>query len=42
MEKYAIVEIPTKKKMICDTESINMWLEVDEAYHFASFSNITS
>ena len=26
MEKYAIAEISTKKKIICDTESINMWI----------------
>ena len=25
-EKYAIVEISTEKKIICDTESINMWI----------------
>ena len=25
-EKYAIVEISTKKKIICDTKSINMWI----------------
>ena len=24
-KKYATVEIFTKKKIICDTESINMW-----------------
>ena len=41
-EKYAIVEISTKKKIICDTESINMWISADEAYHFTDFSNITS
>ena len=26
MKKYAIVEISTKKKIICDTEAINMWI----------------
>ena len=26
MKKYAIVEISTEKKIICDTESINMWI----------------
>ena len=26
MIKYAIVEISTKKKIICDTESIIMWI----------------
>ena len=23
---YAVVEIPAKKKIICDTELINMWI----------------
>ena len=40
MKKYAIVEISTKKKIICDTESINMWISADEAYRFTNFSNI--
>ena len=26
MKKYAIVEISTEKKIIGDTESINMWI----------------
>ena len=26
MKKYAIAEISTEKKIICDTESINMWI----------------
>ena len=26
MKKYASVEISTKKKIICDTESINIWI----------------
>ena len=42
MKKYAVVEILTKKKIICDTESINMWLWADEAYRFTHFSKITS
>ena len=42
MKKYAIVEISTKKKIICDTERINMWILADGAYHFTDFSNITS
>ena len=42
MKKYAIVEILTKKKIICDTESINMWISADDAYRFIDFSNITS
>ena len=25
-EKYAMVEICTKNKIMCDTESINMWI----------------
>ena len=41
-EKYAIVEISTEQKIICDTESINMWIQADEAYRFTDFSNITS
>ena len=42
MRKYAIVEISTKKKIICDTELINMWIWADKAYRFTDFSNITS
>ena len=42
MKKYAILEISTKKKIICDTESINMWIWADEGYRFTYFSNITS
>ena len=42
MKKYAMVEIPTKKKIISDTESINMWIWDNEAYRFTDFSNITS
>ena len=41
-EKYAIAEIFTKKKIICDTELINMWIWADEAYPFTNCSNITS
>ena len=26
MKTYAIVEISTEKRIICDTESINMWI----------------
>ena len=39
MKKYALVEISTNKKIICDTESINMWIWADEAYRFTDFSN---
>ena len=42
MKKYATVEIPTKKKIICYTESINMSIWDDEAYSFTDFTNITS
>ena len=42
MKNYAIVEIYTKKKIICDTESINMRIQANEAYRFINFSNITS
>ena len=41
-ETYAIVEISTKKKIICDTESINMWIWAGEAYRLTDFVNITS
>ena len=37
MKKYAIVEISTKKKIICDTESRNMWISADEANCFTDF-----
>ena len=40
MKKYAIVEICTKKEIICDTKSIIMWISGDEADHFADFLNI--
>ena len=42
MKKYAIVEISTKKKIIYDTELINLSIWADEAYRFTGFSNITS
>ena len=42
MKTYAIVEISTKKKIICDTGLINMQIQANEAYHFTEFSNITS
>ena len=41
MKKYAIVEISTKNKIICDTESINMWIKADKADSFTDFSNVT-
>ena len=41
-EKYATVHISTKKKIICATESINMWIWADEADRFTDFSNIAS
>ena len=37
MKKYAIVEISTKKKIICDTESKHMWISADKAYGFLIF-----
>ena len=40
MKKYVVAE--NKKKIICDTESINMRIWADEAYHFTDFSNISS
>ena len=42
MINYAIVEISTIKKIICDTGSINMWILANEAYRFTDVSNITS
>ena len=42
MKNYAIVEISTKKKIVCDFGSINMRIRADEAYRFTDFSNITS
>ena len=42
MKKYAIAEIFTKRKTICDTELINMRICADEAYPFTNCSNITS
>ena len=41
-DNYAIVEISTKKKIICDTELINMWIWADEADCFSNFLTITS
>ena len=38
MKKYAILEISTKQKKICDTESINMWILADVANCFTDFS----
>ena len=37
--KYGIFVIPTKNKVICDTESIYMLILADEACHFTSFFN---
>ena len=34
--------IYTKHIVICDTESLDMWLRVDEDCQFTDFSNITS
>ena len=31
MNSYTIVEISTKKKIICDTELVNTWILADEA-----------
>ena len=42
LSKCAIDEIFTKNEMICDTESINMWILAEEACHFTNFSNIKS
>ena len=39
---YGIFAIPTKNKVICDTESIYMSILADEACRFTSFYNITS
>ena len=42
MKSYAIVEISTKKKIICDAGWINMRILANEADRFTDFSNITS
>ena len=42
MKNYAIVEISTKKKIICDTGSINMRIWANEAYRITDISNIMS
>ena len=36
-QKYPIVQISSKKKIINDTESINIWIIADQAYHFTDF-----
>ena len=41
-KKCAISEVPTKNRIICDTDSINMWILADEACRFINFSNIMS
>ena len=42
VKNYDIVEIFTKKKIICDTGSINMLILANEAYCFNDFLNSTS
>ena len=42
VKNYAIVEISTKKKIICDTGSINMLIQANETYCFNDFLNSTS
>ena len=42
MKNSATAEILTKKKIICDSGSINMRISANEAYRFIDFSNITS
>ena len=37
MKTYAIVKTSTKKKIICDTGSINMRIRANEAYRFTDF-----
>ena len=37
-KRYGIFAIPTKNKVICDTESIYMSILADEACRFTSFS----
>ena len=41
-KKYGIFVIPTKNKVICDSESIYTPILADKAYHFTSVFNITS
>ena len=40
-KKYGIFVIPTKNKVICDTESIYTSILAEEACCFTSFFNIT-
>ena len=40
--RNAIFVICSIKIIICETESINMWIWVNEACRFTDFSNITS
>ena len=37
MKNYAILEVSTKKKIICDTGSINMPIQAKKAYRFTDF-----
>ena len=37
MKKYATVDISTKTKIVCDTESINMWILADKVYRLTDF-----
>ena len=39
-EKCAVGEISTKNEVICDTESINMWILADKTCHFNNFFQI--
>ena len=41
-KKYGIFVIPTKSKVICDTESIYTSILADEACRFTSVFDITS
>ena len=41
-KKYVITEISTKNRIICDTDSINVWILAEEACCFTNFSSITS
>ena len=41
-KKYGIFVIPTKNRVICDTESIYTSILADEACCFTNFFNITS
>ena len=41
-KKCAMSKVSAKNRIICDTNSRNMWIIADEACRITNFSNITS